>query len=76
MQEAFVAGLSGLPYRGSSRRHLLLGGSVHHTSSAFASKEDAQAWLDQAIKANREAGRKIGTAEVSNILVGDHVKLI
>jgi hypothetical protein len=42
----------------------LLGGVRVHDSSRFSSKEDAQAWLDQAVRANKEAGRDVGHAGI------------
>lgn len=44
---------------------VLLGGVKRHVSTAFDNREDAQAWLDQAVETNEGAGRKIKNAHVS-----------
>lgn len=45
----------------------LLGGVRHHESSPFATRDDAQAFLDQCMQANRQARRHIGDMSVVEV---------
>lgn len=76
MKTAYVGSVQGQGILGTPRSHLLLGGLSCHTSAPFESREDAQAWTDTVARTNRDAGRKVGLAEVSTVLVADSVKLI
>lgn len=76
MKTAYLGSVTGRIEPGKLRPSLLLGGVPRHTSAPFERKEDAQAWTDTIAKTNRGAGRKVGLAEVSTVLVADSVKLI
>lgn len=76
LKTAYIGSVSGQIKRGTPCRHLLLGGVGIHDSAPFASRKDAQAWTDTVKQTNIDAGRKIGSAEVSEVLVRDSVEII
>lgn len=76
MKDAFIGTVTGKPSPGKSRLSLLLGSVPRHNSAYFANRADAEKWVAVIRDTNIQAGRSVGLAEVSAVLVDDHVTLI